>query len=222
MTQRKRNPDDKLRRLERIYFSGDLTVLPQLVAEMVRAGSFTMRFYLDHPQSFHFLPQEWQESLVNMGIKPPLPETSEEQDNTACSQCQETGYDEQECENITDSEGNECGSYICENCSATCPICEETLCQECNPPSDDELDNQTGAHRCSQIAQCCNNCGKDLFMQDQQQTWEYLSPEAADYLYDQGSSSADAGTIHCESCLEEYDVSLGDATGSEFPDSDED
>jgi len=66
----RRNADEEDRDLERRFHAGDITLLPQLVAHKVRTDTLTVSFMLQFPQAFHYLPQNMQEALANMGHAP--------------------------------------------------------------------------------------------------------------------------------------------------------
>jgi len=204
---------------------------------MFRADTLTVNFLLRFPQALDYLPEDARDTLYGMftGMTPttppeadaPLPfsdleiETTPHEDE--CYSCGTVSPEETEsCENITDTEGATCETELCSECWALCSDCGATLCNEC-VSTNAELNARTGNHRCTATAEECRNCGKDLFMQDENETWVYISEEAADYLHDRDSGGAEAGAIHCKECLEdEYEFDgMHEATeGGQIPEYD--
>lgn len=67
----RRNADEDGRDLERQFFEGDQTVLPQLVVYKARTGGLTIPFLIEVPQAFHYMPELYKKFFIQGGFRPP-------------------------------------------------------------------------------------------------------------------------------------------------------
>lgn len=211
----RRNADEDIRSLERKLYAGDESVLPQLVAAMLRMGGPSLPFLIQFPQAIQYLPEKMRAWISTLSSRLPHPKVVDisGEEVEECLNCGAVDVEFLTCENIIDAEGNVCGADVCELCVHACPECDMDLCEDCAGPH---------VHRCPESAEECSNCGKDLYMQDQDDSWVFISAEAAEYLDERGAGGAEPGRIFCEDCLEEYDIdNIADATeGGQLPETD--
>lgn len=226
----RRNSDEQLRGLERAWSQGDPAAFGNYVAAYVRAGTLPLNFLIAHPEAFEFLPQEWQDTLRQItGAPPPPPPPSQAELALAaaiadaegrCGSCNAEIDEDQEitCEGVIEAEGETCGNTICSNCGIACPDCNIPLCDICFE-SPEAIEARTGRHRCEETAEECANqdprsCLQTLYMQDQNESWCFISEEGAEMIEEEGME-ATAGTMWCIQCLNDIDLEIGDVVEEE-------
>lgn len=194
----RRNADDDIRELERLFYQGDPEALPRLVAAHVRAGSMSLNFLIQHPEAFQYLPVEWQQTLGVMtgAIEAPAAQQfaqgalalQEEVEGALCDVCQLSEHD------------------MCPMV-AGCPCCQDTAE---NSDEDDEDEDEDEEERDEGDAYECVNCGDSYWADTENDDWAILT-EASAAVTNAQIGRGEAGRAMCEDCLNQAGLDLEEA-----------